>query len=181
MDSEYDKFIELFEKVAGQNLRPSWSESQIETVRVFILDRIPHYAEYLNLSPFQILEAMERDRDISVPNYYQNATFPRLDINSVYVLRDLEHYKQIVGVAGFRCPSCGEISPEDPYRCGAVKGGVKCGWKSYGFFRTMGKGLRLLLRDQFLNEAVVYEIFMPVALEHLFENGVLIPGEQFPD
>lgn len=180
-DTEHVEFIKLLDKVAGEGLRGHWDERQVETLRSFLLERIPHYAKHLHYTPFEILNVLEDKRHISAPNFYNEQTLPRLDANAVYILRDLAHYKQIVGVTGFRCPACGEINLTNPYECNHVKGGKKCTWKAYGFFGTMGKGLRVLLRDQFLSEPSVSEIFMPVALEHLFENGALIPGEKFPD
>lgn len=154
------------------------SPSDCERLASFIYSRIKHYSDVLGHAPADILAALEKIRDYYIPNFYQEANFPWLDPRKVVILRDLEHYKQIVGVTGFRCPACGEVSLEDPYRC---TGNKKCNWKAYGLFRTCGKGMRLVLRDQFLQCPRVEEIFMPVALEHLFEDGQLIDGAKIPE
>ncbi|HAV1601551.1 TPA: hypothetical protein JG832_002441 [Enterobacter hormaechei subsp. xiangfangensis] len=156
-------------------------ETLATVLRDFLHTRIRHYADFLNIDAYELLVALENNRKITAPNYYQAAHFPLLDKDEVFVLRNLEHYRQIVGVTGFRCPACGEISLENPFECNHWKKGKPCGWKSYGFFKTMGKGLRLILRENFLTDPVVHEIFMPVALEHLFENGKLLPGAKLPD
>jgi hypothetical protein len=44
-----------------------------------------------------------------------------------------------------------------------------------------GRGCAIILREHFLTDPYVHEIFMPVALEHLFEDGKLIPGGKLPD
>ncbi|HAU6298003.1 TPA: hypothetical protein JD836_14945 [Citrobacter freundii] len=174
-------FITLVAKIINEGVKGHFDRSQCDTLEAFLLERVPHYAKHLNYTSLEILEAMEEMRHITAPNFYQENTFPRLDANAVYILRDLAHYKQIVGVKGFRCPACGEISLTNPYECHEVKDGKQCNWKAYGLFGTMGKGLRVLLRDQFLTDPSVAEIFMPVALEHLFENGRLKAGEKFPE
>jgi predicted RNA-binding Zn-ribbon protein involved in translation (DUF1610 family) len=150
-------------------------------VRDFIIQRVTHYANTLKFTPLEILTAMEDKRTFCVGNYYTESHFPRLDGGDVFILRDLEHYRQIVGVTGFRCPRCGEISLTDPYHCTAWSGKTQCGWKAFGFMGCLGNGLRLIVREAFLLEPFVYEIFMPIALEPLFEDGKLIPGATFPE
>ncbi len=61
----------------------------------------------------------------------------------------------------FRCPSCGGLS-SNPYECNASK---ECDWKSYGFFRTMGKGVRIAIKEGFIENPQIHEIFMPLEFE----------------
>lgn len=182
IDEKEAKFTLLVMKLGNEAFKHgNASLTQVDALRAFLLERITHYADVLHFHRLDILEALERSRQINVVNFYQDRTLPHLNANHVYVLRNMEHYRQIVGITGFRCPACGGINLTDPYNCTQWTGHKYCDWKSYGFFGTMGKGLRLLLRDQFLENPCVEEIFMPVALEELFEDGKLKDGCQFPD
>lgn len=178
-NEEFSALVEsIIDKAKDRAFQP---EKLAKELREFLYTRIRHYANVLGYHPYEILQALELRRKVTAPNYYRDACFPLLDRNEVYLLRNLEHYRQIVGVTGFRCPACGNISLENPYEC--VQSGLQkaCGWKSYGLFGTQGKGLRIILREHFLTDPYVHEIFMPVALEHLFEDGKLIPGGKLPD
>lgn len=177
-----ESFTALVESIIDKARSNAISPDQLaKELREFLHTRIRHYAEVLGYPPYELLQALEMRREVTAANYYRDSSFPLLDRNEVYVLRNIEHYRQIVGLTGFRCPSCGSISMEHPYECKQPSSNKACGWKSYGFFRTLGKGLRIILREQFLTDPVVHEIFMPVALEHLFEDGKLIPGAKLPD
>ena len=53
-----------------------------------------------------------------------------------------------------RCPSCGKVTA-DPYECKA------CGWKVYGLFGDMGKGVFVYVKDKLKGD----NIFMPISWE----------------
>jgi len=181
-DIDSPQFITLLNSIIEIARAKAFAPDELASkTRDFILSRVSHYANHLGHSPLEILTAMEKKRPVTVPDYYNSEVFPRLDLGGVFVLRDLTHYKQIVGVNGFRCPRCGEVSLLDPYQCHEWIGKRKCSWSARSFFGTFGKGLRLVIRDVFLLEPIVYDIFMPIALEPLFENGALIPGATFPE
>lgn len=135
-----------------------------------LLDRvIPQYAEFLEVGEDEVLEAIERRRGYAAPNYYQEANFP--DLGDVLLIRESDDVKaELQPEKGFRCPSCNGVS-KDPKVCdtgieiGEGKDKRVCDWKSYGLFRTMGKGVRVIVAEDFLESPVVHEIFMPVALE----------------
>lgn len=131
----------------------------------FIRQFTAEYAEVLGLSQFDVLVAVEKARDYSAPNYYQEVNFPKLDGVNVYATRD--DFLAAIPSRKFRCPCCKGVST-DPNRCnsGAItSSGKACNWASFGLFRTMGEGLRVILKDSFQNEPVIYEIFMPLDLE----------------
>jgi hypothetical protein len=125
-----------------------------------------HYAKFLHVSPLQIFESLEKKRDYSYPNYYQWAKFPKLDTVTVFENRE-QMLETIKAKDGFRCPACGGIS-KNYQTCDTglkMKNGKVCDWKAYGLFGTMGNGLRFIVVEEFLNDAVVFEIFYPVAME----------------
>ncbi|HBM2815693.1 TPA: hypothetical protein LU109_003605 [Enterobacter hormaechei subsp. xiangfangensis] len=159
------------------NSEPNMGIDHRRRFRQFIRERITHYAKVLKLSPAKILNAFEQTRIIYATQFYNEKNLPYLDPRRVMIFRDREHYKQVIGITGFRCPQCNQVSLHLPDRCE----NRKCGWRASSAFGTMGRGLRLILRESFLTYPQVYEIFMPIELEHLFENGALIDGETLPE
>lgn len=145
-----------------ESARSSWSGSEgdrrADSVRAVIEDVCNEYSEAFGLTHDEVFEAIEAQRDYSAVNYYQRASFPALDGVTVY--GDLDEFKATVNGQGFRCPSCCEVS-SNPYECDAGD----CDWKSYGLFRCMGKGHKVLVRSMFPERLKPDEIFMPVALE----------------
>lgn len=141
-----------------------------------LLDRVlPQYAEWLeDVSEDEVLEAIEKHRTYSAPNYYQQRNFP--DISSGVVLfRDSDDVNaELQPERGFRCPMCRGVSKHQTECDSGVMidedGARRPGnWKAFGLFGTMGKGLRVAVAETFLEHPVVYEIFMPIALEEKLE------------
>lgn len=149
--------------------RATWSgqtgEERAERLEAFLRKMLPQYAEKLGLTPEEVLRALEGKRDYCCVNYYQEANFPNLD--GVRVFETQAELKAAVPSMKFRCSSCNELS-SNPYRCntGAKrKDGSVCDWKSYGLFGTLGKGFRFTIREGFLENPRVDDIFMPVEFE----------------
>lgn len=131
----------------------------------FIRQFTAEYAEVLSLSQADVIEAIEAKRDYSAPNFYQQANFPSLD--GVRLFDTLEAFRAAIPSRKFRCPCCQGIST-DPYACNSgdkKSDGETCNWKSYGLFRTIGKGMRVVIKEGFLEHPEVHEIFMPVEFE----------------
>jgi len=57
------------------------------------------------------------------------------------------------------CPNC-EKESTDPYECSQEK----CDWKVYGLFGDLGKGIKVIIKDKFLEHPVPMRIFKPVEL-----------------
>lgn len=157
--------VEIITKIAKE-CADSWSgqEGANRAARVqALLDRVlPEYAAVLGLTHDEVLAAIEAKRDYSAINYYQDANFPKLD--GVRVFESREAFAAAFPSRKFTCPACEGIST-DPYECNAGtvrKDSKPCDWKSYGLFGTMGKGLRVIVKDTFLEHPRVHEIFMPV-------------------
>lgn len=131
-------------------------------VRALLARVLPEYAAALGLPQADVLEAIESSRDYSAENFYQEANFPKLaDVTVFDTPADfLAAYPSRLYV----CPACKGHS-SDPYECNSGlrrAHGETCNWKSYGFFGTMGKGMRVLVRSTFLKSPRVHEIFMPI-------------------
>lgn len=145
--------------------RKSWSgvtgENRATSLGNFLDKLLPSYSKVLGLSEEEILIAIEGARTYSAINYYQEANFPNLD--GVLVLEGIEDFKRRYPTGKYRCPSCNGEST-NPYECnsGITKGNKVCDWKSYGLFGTLGKGLRVVLKKDFLKHPKVEEIFEPI-------------------
>lgn len=137
----------------------------------FVREFTAEYADTLGMPQIDVLMAVEKARDYSAPNYYQRGKFPRLDGVSIYATK-ADFLAQIPS-RKFRCPCCAGEST-DPERCNSgleMEPGKVCNWASFGLFKTLGKGLRVLIKESFLSEPVVYEIFMPLELEQAKEEA----------
>ncbi|MEQ0217802.1 hypothetical protein ABLV18_27070 [Klebsiella sp. CN_Kp114] len=164
---------ELDERAIIQRIEDECLSSgfDVTTVRImvdFIDHMLEQYSEKLAVPPGEIIQAMESIRSYSAPNFYQEANLP--DLYGVTIYETLADFRNAIPSNKFRCPSCGGVS-NSPYDCDSIKAtkehpdGVICGWKSYGLFRTINKGARILILSEFLTKPVVHEIFMPLDIE----------------
>ena len=132
----------------------------------FVRSLIKNYSFVLSISEQDILNSLETRRDYTAVNYYQKANFPLLD-DSIDVFEDKEAFLKRFPSKKFTCPMCNGIST-NPQTCNSGKLMDKkkvCDWKSYGLFRTMGKGYRFIIKKDFLLAPVVYDIFRPIELK----------------
>ena len=151
--------------------RDSWSgntgEERANQLEKFLNETLENYSQKLGFTKVEILMAIEGRRDYSAINYYQRANFPLLE--NVTVFANKEEYQAKCPSGQFTCPHCGGIST-DPQECNSgrkIKEARKlkvCNWKSYGLFRTMGKGYQLVIKDTFLKDGTVYHIFKPIEI-----------------
>lgn len=127
----------------------------------FLDQMIPSYAGMLGVSTEDLFFALEANRQCSALNYYCEDSFPPLD--RVQVFDTLEAFKKRYPSGKYRCPSCNGIST-NPYECnsGATSGDKVCSWKSYGLFGTLGKGIYVVVRGDFMLRPRVDEIFRPL-------------------
>ncbi|HBL0097701.1 TPA: hypothetical protein LOM28_000518 [Escherichia coli] len=164
---------ELDERAIIQKIEDECLSSgfDITTVRImvnFIDHMLEQYSEKLALPQSEIIQALESIRSYSAPNFYQEANLP--DLDGVIIYETLVDFRNAIPSKKFRCPSCGGVS-SSPYDCDSIKvckehpDGVICGWKSYGLFRTINKGARILILSEFLSKPIVHEIFMPLDIE----------------
>lgn len=162
-----DQYQSIMEKLKDE-ARRSWhgdeGERRAQRLEAFLETLLSEYASVLGLSKFEVLRAIEGARTYSAINYYQSAKFPSLA--NVRVFDTQAELLAAMPSKRFRCPACNEIST-NPYECdsGKKQNSKVCDWKSYGLFRTAGKGFRFTIREGFLENPIVDEIFMPVDFE----------------
>lgn len=124
----------------------------------WVIDRLLHYEEKLEIPAEELLNRWEEERDYWFVNYYQECNFPKIDSGRVRVFDTSEELHKSVGDTGFRCPKCSKVS-KNPYECDAGDG---CDWKIYGFLRDLGKGIMVYVKEK----VDMNLIFMPVAWEN---------------
>jgi hypothetical protein len=168
-----DRFEDLLKKPVEQ-ARASWEgrtgEDRANKVEEFIRKKTKHYAEILGYSSTEILEKLEERRDYFSCNYYQEANFPEL--SEVTVFNTKEDFKKSFPSGKYICPACKGISTH-ALECNSgipIEKRKTCDWKAYGLFGTMGLGFRFVVKDSFLIEPIVYEIFNPVERELLLRE-----------
>ncbi len=130
---------------------------------IWIDEMITYYSDFLGKTKQEVLQAFEDDRSYWSANYYQESNQPKLDKSiNVYENQD-DLIADIQPKEGFICPACGKVS-KDYQECDSGdkdKDGKVCNWKAYGLFGTLGKGYRILLKDTFLEDPCIHDIFMP--------------------
>lgn len=148
-----------------QQCRESWAgnEGQQRAARVdALLERLlPEYSAAFDIPQDELLLVIEASRKVSAVNFYQDSNFPSL--KDVTVFKTAGDFRMAYPSGKFICPACGGHS-NSPSDCdtGLVRDKRVCDWKAYGLFGTMGKGMRLVVQDQFMRAPGVLEIFMPV-------------------
>lgn len=135
-------------------------EERAASVKKVIETFLPNWSEKLGLSQLEILKSIEKNRRVNSVNHYQEIKFPKLD--EVTIFETVFDFKAMHKNLGFRCPSCDQVST-DPRECNHNP--VECNWKSYGLFGCLNKGYRFVVKELFLEDGTLYEIFAPVALE----------------
>lgn len=118
------------------------------------VDRAKSYGEALGLNWEDILDSWEDDRNYWYMNYYQECNQPEIKSEKTKVFETKEDLNEALGETKFRCPACGKGS-SSPYEC------KTCGWKVYGLFGDLGKGVFIYVKEALRGE----NIFMPVSWE----------------
>lgn len=161
---------ELIEKIK-QKARDSWrgatGEQQAEKLEQFLRGMLPAYADALGYSQTAILSALEKRRDVDVTNFYQESKYP--PVGAFVIYENQAALQQAFPSRKFRCPLCEGVTT-DPYECHSgleMEPGKLCDWKAYGLFKTVGRGLRFTVKDAFLENAIIDEIFLPLELEQV--------------
>jgi hypothetical protein len=162
---EFEELIKKPIEAARATWHGATGDQRADEVEKFIRSKTSHYADRLGFEPFHILTSMEAARRVTAPNHYQEANYPNLD--GVIVFDNAKEYHECFPSRRFLCPACEGISTDATVCDSGVvdKHGDPCDWKAFGLFGTMGKGFRFVLKDTFLEKAVVYEIFKPIEMD----------------
>lgn len=150
-----------------QACRESWDgdigESRAVTAEKFILGFLPSYSEFLGIGQEELLELIDSKRTYNAPNYYQSCNFPSLE--NVLLFDTQADFRKAAPSGKYICPSCEKVST-NPLKCNAS---ATCQFDARGFFDTLGKGVRIAIREDFLKSPCVLSVFMPV--EFLKDEG----------
>lgn len=140
----------------------NWTSSYKEATKFIrkVVGISLHYSKVLGYTQQEVLQALEDKRKYWSANYYR---FPRIN-SRVIIYNTLEDYHKDCPSGKFICPACNSISTScDVCNSGKdMSPGKKCDWKAFGLFGTMGKGYKFIIKDEFLEEPHVYNIFMPI-------------------
>ncbi|HFU2857273.1 TPA: hypothetical protein ACGQ50_000813 [Enterobacter cloacae] len=133
-------------------------------VETLLRGRLPEYAEFFGESQATVLEWWESHRRVNVVNHYQESNIPRLA--DILTFKTKAEFAAINPSKKYICPAC-DAQTDNPYECeaGTLKAdGNKCDWKSYGFFKTLGKGVDILIAELGKDAPLPIHIFKPVGL-----------------
>lgn len=131
----------------------------------WIKDMVKHYSETLGFSEDDIIEKLEEKRTYWSANYYQEYNQPRLDKN-VVIFDTFDDFMKVFPSHKFRCSICGGITT-NPYECNSGvkrKDGKICDWKVWGLLKGHD-GFRFTIKDKFLENPRIDDIFKPIELE----------------
>lgn len=149
-----------YEEIIEQ-ARSSWGgkigDERAESVKRILDTRLENYHQITGIPKDEILTAFEKARNVNTVNFYQESKFPLLQ--NVYVFDTLENYKKEFPSGKYICPKCEKVST-DPSECSQEK----CDWKVYGLFGDLGKGIKVIIKDKFLEHPVPMNIFKPIEL-----------------
>jgi len=149
-----------YEQIIEQ-ARSSWGgkvgDERAESVKNIIDTRLENYHQVTGFSKEDILNSFEKSRNVNTVNFYQASKFPLLE--NVHVFDTLEDFKKAFPSGKYICPKC-EKESTDPYECSQEK----CDWKVYGLFGDLGKGIKVVVKDRFLEHPLPINIFKPIEL-----------------
>lgn len=140
MEKTLDEVLKQFREDKSWNTENKDGSHRFDKEIAWIEEMVKEYAEYFKMPADEVISIMESQRTYSWPNYYQKANFPSVssfgDLVGIYKTFDdfrkyaLEHWE------GFRCPSCGDISPSPQECIHRINKDGKCDWCSYGLFES---------------------------------------------
>lgn len=149
---------------------------RMNSVENIILTRVENYSKILGIPKEEILAAFEKNRNVCTVNFYQESNFPLLE-DGILILESIDDFKQKFPSHKSICPACGGVST-DYYECNS---GVKretitgkgknkkktefvCDWKVFGLLGDLGKGIKVIIKDKFLEHPKPILIFKPIEL-----------------
>ena len=158
---EQKKYDEIIERI-----RINLSDRFMDTID-YINQFVEEYSKALGFSQVEILSAIEGARSYCASNYYQPNNFPLAAEFEIFETQ--REFANRFPSKIFLCPHCDGFST-NPYQCNSQKemGNKFCDWKAHGFFRTLGRGYRFTIKQTFLDNPIIDEIFMPI--ERISQN-----------
>jgi hypothetical protein len=149
-----------YEEIIEQ-ARSTWTgktgDERAELVKKTLDTMLENYHQVTGISKNEILIAFEKARNVNTVNFYQASRFPMLE--NIYIFDTIDDYKKAFPSGKYICPSCCKEST-DPYECSQEK----CDWKVSGLLGDLGKGIKVIIKDKFLEQPVPINIFKPIEL-----------------
>jgi len=133
-------------------------DERAERVKQIVDTRLENYSNVTGFSKEEILIALERARDVNTVNFYQANRLPLLE--NTHFFDTLSDLKEKFPSGKYICPNCEKIST-DPYRCTQPD----CDWKVYGLFGDLGKGIKIIVKELFLDHPFPEAMFKPIELK----------------
>lgn len=104
----------------------------------WIEQMVKEYADFFKMSADEVITIMEKERNYSWPNYYQEANFPNVEEfkNLIGIYKTFDEFNEYAKEhwRGFRCSHCGNIG-RHPQECEhRIAQDGKCNWCSCGLF-----------------------------------------------
>ena len=150
----YDEIIE--------KARSTWigktGDERAESVKKILDTRLENYCNVTGIPENKILVAFEKIRGVNTVNFYQESRLPLLE--NVHIFETLDDFKKEFPSGKYICPKC-EKESNDPYECTQEK----CDWKVYGLFGDLGKGIKVIIKDRFLENPIPINIFRPIEIK----------------
>ena len=155
----YDQIIEQ----ARESWGGSAGDERAEQVKNLLDTRLENYSKVTGIDKDKILIAFEKARNVNTTNFYQEYKFPLLE--DIFVYDILKDFKKAFPSGKYICPRCGKEST-DPYKCSQED----CDWNIGGLFGDLGKGIKVIVKESFLDNPVPVNIFKPIEIKG--ENNV---------
>ncbi len=152
--------ILTYEEIIEQ-ARSSWTgksgDERAESVKKILDTRLENYSQVTGLSKDKILIAFEKARNVNTVNFYRVRRLPLLE--NVLVFDTLSAFKEAFPSGKYICPNC-EKESTDPYECSQEE----CDWKVYGLLGDLGKGIIVVIIENFLENPIPINIFKPIEI-----------------
>jgi len=146
-----------------EQARKTWpgkeGDKRAERVKNLLDSVLENYSQNTGFSKEELLNAFEKIRTYNTVNFYQSSNFPLFQGENVFVFQSVKDFRKRFPSGKYLCPSC-EKESSDPYKCSQVN----CDWKVYGLLRDLGKGINVVIKDDFLKHPKPILIFKPIEL-----------------
>lgn len=148
-------------------------QGQIGEIRVkdalsFIAARIPEYAKVTGKTDLEFLTFYAKNRRVNYTNWFNESYLP--DLSDIMVFETTKDFKEKFPSGKYKCSACEGITT-DAQECnsgveiGKGKNKSVCNWKTYGLFRDMGKGIKVLIKEHIEEIPKPITIFKPIEIE----------------
>lgn len=140
-------------------------EDRVREKMALIALRVPQYAAVMGKTHLEFLTVYAAARQCNYTNWFNESRLP--DLSEVMIFENTQEFIKRFPSGKSICPACGGESTDfQECNTGKVvdKKGNVCDWKAYGLFRTMGKGIQVILKDKIEGFPSPVTLFKPIEL-----------------